>query len=53
MDQSLRKLLNLNPAGVSIDATRVFGRQLFSGLAYIHDCGILHAGKFDLFFSFL
>ena len=48
MDQSLRKLLNLNPAGVSIDATRVYGRQLFSGLAFIHHSGILHAGKFHL-----
>ena len=43
MHQSLRKLLKLHPSGISIAAVRVYGKQLFSGLAYIHSLGVLHA----------
>ena len=43
MFQSLRKLLKLHPSGISINAVRVYGKQLFNGLSYIHSLGILHA----------
>ena len=43
MHQSLRKLLKIHTSGISIAAVRVYGKQLFSGLSYIHAQGILHA----------
>jgi|TARA_B110000091_G_C13762764_1_gene452937 serine/threonine-protein kinase PRP4 len=43
MHQSLRKLLKMHPSGISMAAVRVYGKQLFCGLSYIHSKGILHA----------
>ena len=43
MHQSLRKLLKVHPTGISLTAVRIYGKQLLSGLSYIHSLGILHA----------